>query len=445
MINHLLHWPSRIFGLDQQKLSPAVKILLFIGILMLCTSLMRSVFDYTNYNSTDLRIRIVGARAMARNINPYQLDYSPELPETLQDPDQYVKGLSRCPYPPSLLLLYMPLSIFPYPLARIFSMVLEWSAMITIIAISARMLPTHKYYRIGFIIISLIGFAGSYFWRLHVERGQYSIFILFFLSFGIYQLLESHRENLKSGVSFGLAFSIHPPVVVILFFLAIQKQYRTVIYSLATAVLIGLFTLPFGGTGLWRDWNRLVHRYEDNEAGIPLKNVSIIKERYPAEGFQPGKSLPSLTENSSTLAILIKVQNAFGFAASPQVNKRLAKISTASLALFLSLLFVWANYQKKFESKFGWLFAVMVTMVLGFITPVRFGYVNVQFMLLFALGLPYIVRPRAVLVAAVTIFGLFSKASGILQTVSMILPFVLILTVSVINRIFESYRRKPSE
>ena len=445
MINYLLHWPARIFGLDLQKLSLAVKILLIIGILMLCTSLMRSVFDYRNYNGTDLRIRIVGARAMARNINPYQLDYSPELPETLQDPDQYVKGLSRCPYPPSLLLLYMPLSIFPYPLARVFSMVLEWSAMITIIAMLARTLPSHHYYRIGFIIISLIGFAGSYYWRLHVERGQYSIFILFFLGFGIYQLLESHRENLKSGVSFGLALSIHPPAVVIVFFLAIQKQYRTVVYTMATAAVIGLFTLPFGGTSLWRDWNRLVRLYEDNEAGIPLNNVSTIKERYPAEGFQPGKSLPSLTENSSTLAMLKKAQNASGVDISPHANKWLAKISTAGFALFLCLLFFWANYRKRFEPKFGWLFAVMVTMVLGFIAPVRFGYVNVQFMLLFALGLPYIVRPKAILPAAVTIFGLLSKASGTWQTLSMILPFVLILTISAINRISKSYRRNPIE
>jgi hypothetical protein len=314
-----------------------------------------------------------------------------------------------------------------------------------VITMLSRILPSKNYYRIGFVLIALVGFAGSYFWRLHVERGQYSIFILFFLVFGIYRLIESNQESVGPGVSFGLALSMHPPVIAILSFLVIQKHYRTAICAITTAVLIGLLTLPFGGTDLWRDWNKLVNRYEDNEAGIPLENVSVIKERYPAEGFQPGKSLPSLSDNSSTLAILIKVQKILGFSVSPQVNKWLAKLSTAGLVLFLCLLFVWADYRRRFDKRFGWLYAVMVTMVLGFIAPVRFGYVNVQFMLLFALGLPYIVRPKAVLLAAVTIFGLLSKSSGILQTLSMMLPFVLILTAAVSNRIFESYRRQPAE
>ena len=139
--------------------------------------------------------------------------------------------------------------------------------------------------------------------------------------------------------------------------------------------------------------------------------------------------------------VYIKTQRRLGYSMDPRLNKLLAKLNVTGLALLLILLFAWADYRKRFDPRFGLLYTAMVIMVLGFLAPVRFGYVNVQFMLLFSLGLPYIVRPRAILLTAVTIFGLLSKASSIFQTLSMLLPFILILVVSVTNRIFESYRR----
>lgn len=127
---YILLLPFRIFGLDNRKLSASSQILIWLGLGMTGINLINSVYDLKHYSGTDLRIRIVGTRAMLRGINPYTLDYSPKLPEILQDPDQPAKGLSRCPYPPSLLLFYAPLSPLPYPTIRRISMGLEWCALI---------------------------------------------------------------------------------------------------------------------------------------------------------------------------------------------------------------------------------------------------------------------------------------------------------------------------
>ncbi|MBD3243891.1 MAG: DUF2029 domain-containing protein, partial [Chitinivibrionales bacterium] len=258
----------RLVDVHERRVPRCVRVLLLLGLMLTAVNIINSVHDYNAYSGTDLRIRIVGARAMLRHINPYRLDHSTSLPQTLQDPDQYFVGLSRCPYPPTLLLLYAPLSLFPYRIVRVISMLLEWAAMVMTIALLARTLRTSRL-RLFFVSAALIGFAGSYQWRVHVERGQYHIFATLLLAWGAYLLSDKRRDHWICGVPFGILLSFRPTVLVLLVILALARAYRTVSAAVATAVVLVIITLPVAGLETWLDWRNLVNRYADLIAGVP--------------------------------------------------------------------------------------------------------------------------------------------------------------------------------
>lgn len=74
-------------------------------------------YDVRTYGGTDLRVRVVGARAFAAGHQSVQNRRLPkELDPALRDPQQEV--LSRCTYHPTLLLFYAPLSSLRYPARR---------------------------------------------------------------------------------------------------------------------------------------------------------------------------------------------------------------------------------------------------------------------------------------------------------------------------------------
>src|SRR5581483_6510387 len=86
------------------------------------------------------------------------------------------KGPSSA-YSPALLLLYAPLCEIQYHLQRMIWGGLEWGALVASIFLLHRLIPT-LWTRRFFLACSLLFFIASPFWRLHVERGQYYVFLL---------------------------------------------------------------------------------------------------------------------------------------------------------------------------------------------------------------------------------------------------------------------------
>lgn len=405
ILSRILPLPWKIFGLERRNISASSQILIYLGLTMAGINLINSVYDYRSYSGTDLRVRIVGVRAMLRGINPYTLDYSPKLPEILQDPSQYRQGLSRCPYPPSLLLLYAPLSPLPYRVIRGISIGLEWCALIATIALLARTLRGQQL-RAIFVIIALTAFAGGYFWRLHLERGQYHIFVTLMIASGVYQVSTKRQDSWLIGVPFGLALSMRPTIAVVLLFLFLAKFPKTVVSAIGTALVVILLTLPFGGVRFWQDWLTLVGRYENLIVGIKDNSQLIDKDqRFPAEGFYPRRNLEGKTDNSSAVGMLILLLNQGKIQLEPPTIKLLAKISLAVISLALLSLFIWAYYRKKFGVRFTLFAAILLTIITEFSAPIRYGYADTQFLLLVALSLPLFLRPSGRFLASIVILS----------------------------------------
>lgn len=438
---HILLTPFRFFGLDKQKISAYSQILIWVGLGMTAINLGNSVNDFKLYSGTDFRVRIVGSRAMLRGINPYTLDYSPQLPEILQDPDQYAKGLSRCPYPPSLLLFYLPLAPFPYPLARGLSMFLEWSALLSTIALLARVIRSQQLRSI-FVIIALTLFAGSFSWRLHIERGQYHVFATFLLAWGTYEILHKRKDSWKAGIPFGLVLSMRPTVAIVLLLLLLTKFYKTTLTAIGTATIIVLITLHFGGLKFWQDWSKLVRRYEDIIVG--LENLQPIKQRFPVEGFEPRKLLGSRTENSSATYVLQGILYKFNFDVKTETIKLLSKALVLGTVLLFISLFIWANFQNKIGLRFLLYSAMFISIIAEFAAPIRFGYADTQLLLLIALPLPLQLRPSSRVLSITILLGcLMVNYTTYMQydttrTLLVMGSNTVFYTVTVINRIRKS-------
>src|SRR5438128_11086389 len=109
---------ARLFGFDYNALTSWQRLAWSIILAVTFLNGVASLQDTRTFTGYDLRIRVVGARLLLQGIDPYTYSSSPGLPPELQDPGQQFQGLSRCSYPPPLLLAYAPLSHFPYPLQR---------------------------------------------------------------------------------------------------------------------------------------------------------------------------------------------------------------------------------------------------------------------------------------------------------------------------------------
>ncbi len=140
-----------------------------------------TVGDVTESPGTDLRCRVVGARAMMLGMDPYFMPAKTDQIQTLQDPDRYAAVCTRCTYTPSLLCLYMPLAKLPYQQQRYIWFAIEWCALAGSILLLRAILPGRLIKNV-FTAIAIVFFAGGVFWRLHLERGQYYVFIGFLFS-----------------------------------------------------------------------------------------------------------------------------------------------------------------------------------------------------------------------------------------------------------------------
>ncbi|MDA1230688.1 MAG: hypothetical protein O2856_07940, partial [Planctomycetota bacterium] len=124
---------------------------------MCLVNVWHTCHDVRDYGGTDLRVRVVGARALVRGINPYTIIETADLDPALRDPDQ--SGLSRCTYPQTLLFFYAPLSSLEYPVQRAIWAILEWSAFVGSVVLLCLCLPSRKT-RFWFAV-SAIGLFGS--------------------------------------------------------------------------------------------------------------------------------------------------------------------------------------------------------------------------------------------------------------------------------------------
>ena len=285
-----------------------------IGELLLLVSLVSSLLAFLvtvrngfQYSGVDLRGRVVAARAIRMGLDPYQYEWREWMSKLLLDPGRRHPGPSRATDPPTLLMLCVPLSGFPYrPGARSGYCWSgrpwwpAWRSWSKSCGRGRRGLPSWRWACFS----SCVATSGD-----SMSSGQFYVFVLLRMSLGTRSLVQNRRDGWLTGIVFGLAAALRPTFFLMALPLAVLGYRKAAAVTAATLGVAIALTLPWVGLqpsasdpSTMRVWEQTAlsgHRAEDFPMRTygPAQPVSRI-----AEGVDFFHNLPIETGGSAILA-----------------------------------------------------------------------------------------------------------------------------------------------
>jgi hypothetical protein len=360
-----------------------------------------SISDLINDAGIDLRNRVVGARALLLSLDPYSIDWRPGMPLDLADTHQRYPGVTRVTAAPSCLLMYIPFAELSYRMQHLIWWVLQWMALAAAILVLARSF-SDRFERNVFTLIAIVCFASSWFWRLHVERGQYYIFVVLLVCLDLAVLRQSRRCPGWLGIPSGIAVAIKPTNVLLLPALWFMGERRAALTGCLAAAIVFAASVYPSGPVVW--WSFLSAVSDNAEAEIdytfenrhfgPVQGVApdIIESmnfRYSiSTGWRDDVPPSTLTSFFKARWTVYLNQGAmlFLFIAGPIAVWWLNRINASrdELLLFISLLLA----------------------IVDFFRPWRYSYVDVNFLPVTAFIITLLLRSRALIIlACITYMG----------------------------------------
>ena len=373
---------ARVLGINVRSLTRAEGLALAAGLAALLAALWISVGDLTATGGIDLRARVVGARALVAGLDPYVAGPTLPGPELL-DPRGRYPGPSRATYPPTLLALYALPAGLPYATQRLLWGGLEWAALLATLVILAGGLPPRQ--RAWGLAGGLVVFAASHFWRLHVERGQYYVFVALLLAIECRQL-PSPRPGRVAGLALGLAAALRPSLAVLIPLLAVAgwrpAAWRATLVAGLAVAAVTMATGPgawLGYMGNVADWTALL-----SDPGAFQSRYGPIQAIPPAvaEGIDFSRELPAETANVTLAGLAGALELGWAGLADP-IAKGLA-------ALWLAAALWWCRRLGRCgaDPRRRLLACLAAALAVDFLLPIRHGYADVLMLPPLALALP---------------------------------------------------------
>jgi len=232
-----------------------VNVFLFLGVISALAGFIIDLRNTVAYGGIDFRDRVVGARLIKENKDPYFFKWREGMPDTILQPFENPSNLyTRATFPPTVLLLNLPLSNFSYFSQKVIWFVGQWILLLAAIWLAASCAKTSVKRKIIWVI-GLLFVSNSYFWRLHVERGQIYIVYSFLFALSYWINVQSFAlSKFASGLVLGILGAFRPPALVMLIPLIIAKKWK-----IAAGCLIGFvsavgLTLTRIDLGIWRSY-----------------------------------------------------------------------------------------------------------------------------------------------------------------------------------------------
>jgi Glycosyltransferase family 87 len=356
---------------------------------LLCTAFVFqvSLADRDRFHGVDLRPKVVAARAMLAGLDPYTFEWQPGMDERLLDPMPHRPGLPRATYTPPLLLLYGTFSSLPFGTQRSIWFFLEWAAMLATIVLWMRAAPSPRWATAFFGVASFF-VVGNWLWRLHLERGQYYVFLALLLSVAATAI--SRRRPWVAAGALGLAIAFRPTLLVMVAVLWFGGQRRVSTWSVVVAAAVCVALIPIAGVSGWRSYFALI------DFRLSFPDPAVVPALPPtAEGMNFRELLPS---NSPSVTLWWAAHQYDGSPrflsfllqreSFPTVSKAFA-IATTALACAAS----WLLARRGRSLRLTIALAVATTFVVEFfMAPERHGYSDVLLLVPLGCMLPLFLR-----------------------------------------------------
>jgi len=220
--------------------------------MLLLVSFIIDALNVAQGGAIDLRNRVTGARLLAAGTNPYTYKWTREDPEIYCDPYNNPKlPVSKTTATPALLALTIPLAELPYRAGQYLWLVLQWALLLGTGWLWWRRC-THFRQR-ALLGVLVTGFTYTAAWRLHAERGQSYVLLLFLFALWLAATLHPEtRHRFLAGLAAGFLMTLRPPFVFLFPFLAWRARGQ--LAGAAAGLLIGLALPLFFSGHAWENY-----------------------------------------------------------------------------------------------------------------------------------------------------------------------------------------------
>ena len=251
-------------------------------------SILGFISDLANtfeFGGIDLRNRVVGARLLMNGLDPYFFKWNENMSELFLDPnDSPYSPVSKVTVPPTVLIVHSALAKIPYKTQRIIWFLFQWILFLVSLALFSK--STHSENKSKLIwIIGLLFISGSFFWRLHVEKGQIYILYVFLIAFA-YWLSQKNFKNssILSGFVIGFTASLRPPMIFMSIPMLIYRKWKLFIGNII-GFLFGIgSSLMIADSFLWKKYASAMYIHEKIHLGL-ITDIFGLYSKLDAEGM----------------------------------------------------------------------------------------------------------------------------------------------------------------
>ena len=332
---------------------------------------------------------------MLRGLDPYFIAAKTDQTDVLQDPDRYAAVCTRCTYSPTLLCLYAPLANLPYGRQRFIWFGAEWCALAGSILLLRGTIRDGLLKEV-FTAVAVLFFADGPFWRFHLERGQYYVFILLLFSLTARLCLGKSTDRWWHGIPLGLAAAMRLTPLAALLPLWVLGFRRTAVGAAIVAILCIAGSIRLSGFGLWQSYFRAVsiqsqlisdQSYWDSErAKLPPLPAN-------AEGMT-FKRILAMPDANATFALMVLQPLSHRFSWAP-AREHWQTVSQAGAVLVCLLFPVALRFRRALEPGEKLAAALLCVLSAEFFLPVRLSYTDVMFLAPLGLLMPRMFRNSA--------------------------------------------------
>ena len=234
--------------MKKSEIDLILSILLIFAIFISITGFFNDISNTVKFGGVDLRNRVVGARLLIDKQDPYHYKWqkgdSPLFLDPRDNPDWKV---NRVTVPPTVLMFHTSFSWLGYKIQRYLWLFVQWFLLLGSIFLFSKSSGSNAKSKLIWIC-GLFFVGSSFFWRLHVERGQIYILYVFLitLSYWIYTKKRNDSE-IWSGIIAGIAMSLRPPLIVLSLPMLIYKRINFIAGNII-GIIIGIGSTFFIAT-----------------------------------------------------------------------------------------------------------------------------------------------------------------------------------------------------
>jgi hypothetical protein len=201
----------------------------------------------------DLRNRITGARLLAQGTNPYTYKWTRSEPEEFCDPyNNPLLKVSKTTATPALLVATMPYALFPYRNGQYLWFATQWALLLGTGWLWWRRCGDDAQRLLLGALVTGCTYTAA--WRLHAERGQSYVLLLFLFAVWLALTLKpgARLRSFFTGLIAGLLMTFRPPFALLL--PAMAWRWRGQLPGAVVGLLLGLgLPLIFSGS-IWNDY-----------------------------------------------------------------------------------------------------------------------------------------------------------------------------------------------